>query len=76
MKLIDTLNPDTSNLTQLEASAWDKMKQLVQARYSDSELLDQFFDSVLGNIGTYNDKIVQAQNATTIEELIQILESI
>ncbi|WP_201333213.1 hypothetical protein [Nitratiruptor sp. YY09-18] len=52
------------------------MKQLVQARYSDSELLDQFFDSVLGNIGTYNDKIVQAQNATTIEELIQILESI
>ena len=73
IKLLDAQNPDTSTLTDLEKSAYDKMLNLANAGYSDSELLNNVLDAVTTNITEYSQKIDAANKATTIDELIGLL---
>ena len=74
VKIVDTLNPDLTNLTENEKVIWDTAKQFAVQRYSDSELLKNLMNAVLNNISVYSTKIEQAQQATTTDELIKLLE--
>ena len=74
LKLIDTLNPDESNLTDTEKNILNKLRIFKQQGYSDSPMLDSMLESVLNNISLYSKKIGQAQQAESIDELIKLLE--
>jgi len=74
IKLVDTLNPDTTQLTDKEKQIYELLKTFASNGYSDSELLLNTLNAVLNNIGEYSKKIEQAQNATSVEELIKLLE--
>ena len=74
LKLIDTLNPNETNLTDTEKSILDKLRTFGKNGYSDSQMLNNMLESVLNNISVYSQKIEQAQQATTIDELIKLLE--
>ena len=76
LKLLDTLNPDTSKLTDLEKSAYDKMITLANNGYGDSELLNTSLDAVTNGIAKGQDLINKALQATTIDELIGILNEL
>ncbi|ADV47021.1 hypothetical protein [Nitratifractor salsuginis] len=67
---------DKSNFTKNEKVAWDAMLSLAEGGYSDSELLVQSLTAVTKNIQIYSQKIKQALAATTIDELIEILENL
>ena len=76
LKLLDTLNPDTTGLTVKEKSAYDKMLTLANNGYGDSDLLNTSLDAVLNGIKTGQTLITNALNATTIDELIGILNEL
>ena len=76
LKLLDTLNPDTKELTKKEKSAYDKMLTLANNGYGDSDLLNTSLDAVLNGIKTGQTLITNALNATTIDELIGILNEL
>jgi hypothetical protein len=73
VKIIDAQSPNLDNLTDLEKSAYDKMLNLANAGYSDSELLNNVLDAVTINIASYSEKIDKALEATTVDELIALL---
>jgi len=72
-KVINAQNPDTSSLTSLEADNYNKMVALADGGYADSELLNASLTSVTDEIANGTEKIVRITNATTIEEIIEIL---
>lgn len=76
LKLLTTLNPDTTGLTDKEKSAYDKMLTLAQNGYGDSDLLNTSLDAVLNGIQTGQTLITNALNASSIEELIGILNEL
>ena len=76
IKLLNTLKPDTSKLTKLESDAYKKILTLANNGYSDSQLLNKSLDAVMSNIQTGSKLIAQATKATTIDELIKILNSL
>jgi len=76
LKLLDTLSPDTSKLTDLEKSAYDKMLTLANNGYGDSELLNTSLDAVTNGVTKGQDLISKALQATTIDELIGILNEL
>ncbi len=76
LKLLDTLNPDTTGLTTKEKSAYDKMLTLATNGYGDSDLLNTSLDAVLSGVQTGQTLITNALNATTIDELIGILNEL
>ena len=76
LKLLDTLNPDTTGLTDKEKSAYDKMLTLANNGYGDSDLLNTSLDAVLNGVQTGKTLITNALNATTIDELIGILNEL
>jgi hypothetical protein len=69
-------NADTSKFTETEKQIWGIMQKLADAGYSDSELLLKSLTLVSEKITKYSDLINKALNATTVDELIGILESI
>jgi len=73
IKLLDAQNPDTSSLTELEKSAYNKMLNLANVGYSDSELLNNVLNAVTTNISVYTEKIDAAVQAESIDELIGLL---
>jgi len=75
-KLLKTLTPDTSTLTELEKSAWDKLLVFADTGYADSELLNNSLQAVQSYTQQGGDAISKALNATTIEELIGILNEL
>ena len=76
LKLLDTLNPDTTGLTEKEKSAYDKMLTLAQNGYGDSELLNNSLEAVLNYTQTGQTLITHALKATTTDELIGILNEL
>ena len=76
LKLLDTLSPDTSKLSDLEKSAYSKMLTLANNGYGDSELLNNSLDAVLSGVTAGQKQISDALKATTIDELIGILNKI
>jgi len=73
LKLLNTLSPDTSKLDSLENDAYNKMITLMNNGYGDSELLNNSLDAVLNGVTKGQDLISKAVKATTIYELIDIL---
>ncbi len=73
VKIIDAQSPNLDNLTNLEKSAYEKMLNLANAGYSDSELLNNVLDAVTTNIATYTEKINKALEAQSVDELIALL---
>ena len=76
VKVINSLNPDLSKLTTNEKDAFDKMVTLGDNGYADSKLLNAMIDSVTNNITSLSQKIADVENATTIDEVISILNSL
>ncbi len=72
-KLINTLNPDTSSLTPLELDNYNKLLSLANNGYADSKLLNNSLVAVETEIAKGVDKITRIQNATTLDEIIAIL---
>ena len=75
-KLLATLNPDTSNLTDLEKSAWDKLNTFANNEYADSELLNNSLNAVQSYVVKGGELIDKALKATTINELIKVLNEL
>ena len=75
-KLLATLNPDTSKLTDLEKSVWDKLTAFADNGYADSELLNNSLSAVSDYVVKGGDLIDKALKATTIDELIGILNGL
>lgn len=75
-KLISTLNPDISTLTELEKLAYDKIVASANSGYADSQLLNSSLDVVAVNLQVGGKAIADIQNATTIDEVIAVLNSL
>ena len=75
-KLVNSLNPDTSNLTEKELAAYDTMNQLANAGYSDSDLLNSSIQAVNEYIQRGEQLAGQAMQAQSVEELISILNKL
>jgi hypothetical protein len=67
---------DTSKLTETERKIWNLIVQLANSGYSDSELLLNMLTAVVEKINKYSQYIDQALNAKTVDELIEILQSL
>jgi len=76
LKLLDTLSPDTSKLSDLEKSAYDKMLVLANNGYGDSDLLNTSLNAVTSGVTKGQDLISKALQAITIDELIGILNEL
>jgi len=76
LKLLETLNPDTSKLSDLEKSAYEKMLTLADNGYGDSELLNNSLNAVLNGITKGQTLIAKALKAETTEELLGILNEL
>jgi len=71
-KVIAAQNPDVSSLT----SAWTKMIASADAGYSDSELLNMSLDGLQSTLTVFEDRSTRIVAATTIEEVVAILEEV
>ena len=75
-KIVNGLAPDTSSLTTLEADNFTKLVALGDGGYGDSELLNASLTAVDTEIAAGTDKITRITNATTIDEVIAILNEV
>ena len=75
-KIVDSLQPDTSNLTEKEQSAYNAMKALADAGYSDSDLLNSSIQAVNEYIQRGEQLAGQAMQAQSVEELIGVLNQL
>jgi len=75
-KVVSSLNPDTSNLTEKEKDVYNKMGTLADNGYSDSKLLNNMLDSVINNVTNISQKIADVEKANSIDEIIDILNSL
>ena len=75
-KIVDSLNPNTSNLTEKEQAAYDAMKALAGAGYSDSDLLNSSIQAVNKYIQKGAQLAEQAIQAQSVEELISVLNQL
>ena len=76
VKLIAELNPDTSALSANEKSAYDALLTLANSGYSDSELLVGSINAVQQYIQRGNDAAQRAMAAKSVDELIDVLNSL
>jgi len=74
--VLASLTPDTSNLTDLQKSAFDKMVKLGGSEYTDSNLLNNSLDRVVEFIHQGAELSTQATQAKSVEKLIDILNKL
>jgi len=74
-KVINTLNPDLSSLTQKEQDAFNKMLQLANLGYSDSDLLNASIDTLLTLLNWYAQQIQTITSFVFIEQIIDYLKN-
>ncbi len=72
-KVLKGLNPDTSSLSELDQSNFDKMVNLADNGYADSELLSGALNAVEVYISKGVERVTAIINATTHDEIIEIL---
>ncbi len=75
-KLINTLNPDTTKLTDNEQAIYQDMLTLADNGYSDSNLLKQSFDNIKTALTNYNNLMNELQSLTTVDDMIKFLEDL
>lgn len=67
---------DTTTLTTNETSIWTNLLSLADNGYADSQLTLTALNSIDSSLKWYEDTITNIDNATTIDEVIDILASI
>jgi hypothetical protein len=75
-KIINAQNFDMSCLSELERDSFKKMITLSENNYADSELLNTLLSSVSDFVAAGSDNISKVMKATTIDEIIEILNEI
>ena len=75
-KLINTLNPDTTKLTDNEKAIYNDMLTLADNGYSDSNLLKQSFDAIKDALINYTNQLKEIEGLTTIDDMIKFLENL
>ncbi len=75
-KLINTFNPDTSSLTELEQAAFDKLIYQADAGYADSELLNNSLTVLNEKITIYTERIARIVVAADRDEILSILTEV
>jgi len=75
-KLINTLGPDTTVLTETEKSIFDHLLTLADEGYSDSRLLKNTLKVVSENIARYTPLITEVNEAKSINSVISVLAKI
>lgn len=80
-KLISTLSPDTSVLTENEQNAYDTILNLANNGYSDSELLVNALNAIQTYLTWYQTKITELESIdltseTVLDDLIKFAENI
>ncbi len=80
-KLVSTLNPDTSRLTENEKSAYEKLLTLANAGYSDSTLLNEALAAVQQQLSWYAQKLselnaIDTNSADALDKLIAFAENL
>lgn len=75
-KVINAQNPDTSSLTELEADSYNKIIALADSGYADSELLNTSVSNIGKFVAAGTDKVVRVTNATSVSEVIEILNEV
>jgi len=75
-KLINTLNPDTTVLSETEKDIFDQLLRLADNGYSDSRLLKNTLEIVSKNIAKYIPLIAEVNKASTINDVIVVLAKI
>jgi len=75
-KVINAQNPDLTGLSDLEKDSFNKMVALGDSGYADSELLNASLSNVSSFIAAGTDKVTRVTSATTIDEVINILNEV
>ena len=80
-KLVNTLDPDTSILTENEKNAYEKLLALASAGYSDSTLLNEALQAVTEQLQWYAEKIselnaIDTNSPDALDKLIAFAENI
>ncbi len=75
-KLINTLKPDTTKLTDNEKTIYNDMITLADNGYSDSNLLKQSFDAIKNALTNYTNHLKEIEGLTTIDDMIKFLENL
>jgi len=72
-KLIDATSIDLDDLTTTQSEIWDSLLKMGNSQYTDSELLKNTLINVEEYVKKGGDKINRILNATTIDDIIEIL---
>lgn len=75
-KLVNTIKPDTTKLTDNEKAIYNDMLTLANNGYSDSNLLKQSFDAIKYALTNYTNKLKEIEGLTTIDDMIKFLENL
>ena len=75
-KIVNSLNPDLSILTDAERAFYENMNILAENGYSDSQLINTYIEKLSILITWYNDMSQQVQQLNTVDELVQFLETL
>ena len=75
-KILNSLTPDTSSLTQNEQTAFQDMINLANNGYTDSELLPASLQAIETHLQWYNTEMAKVQNLTTMDEMVNYLENL
>ena len=76
VKLLETLNPDTSKLTDTEKTIYDNLTALANDGYADSDLLLNTISDLKSYLEKGEELIKEATAATTVDELIAVLNKL
>lgn len=74
-KVLSSLNPELAGLNELEKDSFSKMVSLAEKGYADSNLLNDSLSNVDEFLEKASAKIVSINEAISIEEIIDILNS-
>jgi len=75
-KIISTLSPDLSQLTEKEQSAFNKMLALADQGYTDSDLLNFTSSTLQEQLNWYAEKMQELNSLETLDELVAFAESL
>jgi len=75
-KVVNSMNPDISNLTTNEQNALQKMVDLADIGYTDSELLNATLDELKTQLEWYTTKTAELEALSTYDELVAFAESL
>jgi len=73
-KVISTLSPDLSQLTEKEQSAFNKMLALADQGYTDSDLLNFTSSTLQEQLNWYAEKMQELNSLETLDELVAFAE--